>query len=200
MDIRGLLAAERAELVELLRTLTDEQWEAPSLCGGWRVREVVGHMLHDTIALSTYTAICVRHGLRVNRVNDSLAAKAASLPPAAMVDRLEATAGTLSKWMPRVILADMLVHQQDIRRPLGLPRDIPADRLTAALDHPDPLASPWRYTRGLRFVATDIPWARGSGPEVRGTGEALALAVVGRSVVLDELEGDGVPELRRRCG
>lgn len=195
-----MLAAERTELIDLLRTLTDEQWEAPTLCGGWRVREVVGHMLHDTIPLFTYTAICVRHGLGVNRVNNSLAAKAASMPPGAMVDRLESAAGTLSRWMPRVILADMLVHQQDIRRPLGVPRDIPTDRVMAALDHPDPFAFPWRYTRGLRFVATDIPWARGSGPEVHGTGEALALAIVGRSVVLDELEGDGVPQLRRRCG
>ncbi|WP_040834581.1 maleylpyruvate isomerase N-terminal domain-containing protein [Nocardia brevicatena] len=62
MDVRGLLAAERAGPIDLLRTLTDKQWEAPTLCGGRRVREAVGHMLHDTIPLSTHTAICVRPG------------------------------------------------------------------------------------------------------------------------------------------
>lgn len=66
------------------------------------------------------------------------------------------------------------------------------------LNHPDPFARPWRHTRGLRFVATDLAWQKGSGPEVLGTGEALVLATVGRPVALDELTGDGVPELRRR--
>lgn len=76
---------------------------------------------------------------------------------------------------------------------------MPAERLRAVLDRPDPSAHPWRQTRGLRFVATDLDWVKGSGPEVRGRGEALALAVVGRPVALGEREGEGVPELRRRC-
>ncbi|WP_255508326.1 hypothetical protein [Nocardia sp. CS682] len=35
---------------------------------------------------------------------------------------------------------------------------------------------------------------------MRGPGEAIVLAVVGRAVAVDELAGDGVVELRRRCG
>ena len=39
---------ERQALLELLETLTPEQWNAPSLCAGWRVRDVVAHMVSET--------------------------------------------------------------------------------------------------------------------------------------------------------
>ncbi|HVK27660.1 MAG TPA: maleylpyruvate isomerase family mycothiol-dependent enzyme [Nocardioides sp.] len=198
VDVHALLAAERAELVALLRGLTDEQWDTPSLCAGWRVREVAGHLLHDTIPIRTYAGIVARERFGVDRVNDTLAAKAAAMPTAAIIDKLVEAPKHFSRRAPKVILADMIVHQQDIRRPLGLPRTIAADRLRMALDHPDPFAFPKRRTRGLRFTATDLDWSNGDGPEVRGPGEALALAIVGRPVVLDELEGDGVGILRRR--
>lgn len=193
-----MLAAERAELVALLRELSEEEWDTPSLCEGWRVREVAGHVLHDTIPVPTYAGIVARHRFDVDRVNDSLAAKAAAMPTTHIVDKLEQDHGRLSRWAPGVVLADLVVHQQDIRRPLGRPRTIAEDRLRFALDHPDPFAYPRRRTRGLRFVATDLDWSQGKGPEVRGAGEALALAIAGRPVVLDELTGDGVAELRRR--
>ncbi|WP_257422527.1 maleylpyruvate isomerase family mycothiol-dependent enzyme [Nocardioides carbamazepini] len=198
MDVRALLAAERRDLVALLRDLSVDEWDAPSLCAGWRVREVAGHLLYDCIPGSTYAGIVVRHGFGVNRVNNDLAARGGAMPTSRIVEKLEAEAGTLSRWVPRIVFADLLVHHQDIRRPLGRARTIPEERLRLALDHPDPLSFPGRRSKGLSFVATDLDWSRGSGPEVRGTGESLALAIGGRPVVLDELAGDGVPVLRRR--
>ncbi|WP_280347851.1 maleylpyruvate isomerase family mycothiol-dependent enzyme [Nocardia neocaledoniensis] len=198
MSYRGMLAQERAELTELLRGLTDEEWETPSLCAGWRVRDVVGHLLTDTLSPLDYAAAAMRNRGSVDRINNALAASFAHLPTAQLVHMFEHDAGRLSRFSPRLMLSDLLVHQQDIRRPLNRPRAIPADRLTAVLSYPDPFAFPGRRTRGLRFIATDVDWAWGDGPEVRGPGEAIALAVVGRTVVLDELTGGGVPELRRR--
>ncbi|MFE3546138.1 maleylpyruvate isomerase family mycothiol-dependent enzyme [Nocardia sp. NPDC059177] len=198
MSYRGMLAAERAEMIELLRGLTDAQWDTESLCAGWRVREVVGHLLTDTLGPPAYLRAAIQHRGNVDRINNALAASFAAQSTAELVDSFAHRAGRLSKYSPRLMLADLLVHQQDIRRPLGLPRTIPADRLTAVLSHPDPFAFPGRRTKGLRFVATDVDWSAGDGPEIRGPGEALALAMVGRAVVLDELTGDGVPELRRR--
>ncbi|MGW0048998.1 maleylpyruvate isomerase mycothiol-dependent enzyme family protein [Nocardia cyriacigeorgica] len=115
------------------------------------------------------------------------------------MDALEHRAGRLSRFAPQLLLADLMVHHQDMRRPLGRTREIPEDRLLTLLDHPDPFAQPRRRTKGLRFVATDVAWSSGDGPEVRGPGEALALAMVGRTAALDDLTGDGVAELRRRC-
>ncbi|GAB2706294.1 maleylpyruvate isomerase N-terminal domain-containing protein [Nocardia thraciensis] len=39
------VAAERASLVELLRPLPGSGWDRPSLCDGWRVRDVVAHLV-----------------------------------------------------------------------------------------------------------------------------------------------------------
>ncbi|MEV0252621.1 maleylpyruvate isomerase family mycothiol-dependent enzyme [Nocardia sp. NPDC050712] len=200
MGIRELLASERLELVTLLRTLTAAEWETPSLCAGWQVRDVVGHLLSDDIGVPAYGAVLARNGFSVDKTNAYLVRKARALSTEQLVDKLESSGGKLSKFSPTLVLADTVVHQQDIRRPLGRPRTISADRLRMVLDHPDPFAFPWKRTKGLRFVATDLDWAKGSGPEVRGPGEALVLAVGGRPVVLDELQGDGVAELRRRCG
>ncbi|MGY0497893.1 maleylpyruvate isomerase family mycothiol-dependent enzyme [Nocardia sp. FBN12] len=200
MSYRGMLTEERAELIALLRSLSEQEWETPSLCAGWRVRDVVGHMLQDTLSPLNYAGVVVKSLGSVNRTNNTIAQSFSALPTAQMVDKLDNEAGRLSKLSPRLMLSDLVVHHQDIRRPLGRPRTIPADRLTAVLSYPDPFAFPGRYTKGLRFVATDVTWSSGNGPEVRGPGEAIALAVVGRTVALDDLTGDGLPELRRRLG
>ncbi|MFE7723815.1 maleylpyruvate isomerase family mycothiol-dependent enzyme [Nocardia rhizosphaerihabitans] len=199
MSYRGMLADERRELIELLRGLTEQEWETPSLCAGWRVRDVVGHLLTDTLGPMAYATAIAKNRGSVDRVNGALAESFAALSTAQLVDKFDREGGRLSKYSPRLALSDLMVHQQDIRRPLGRPRTIPADRLIAVLSYPDPFAFPGKRTRGLRFVATDVGWSWGDGPEVRGPGEAIALAVVGRAVVLDELTGGGVPELRRRC-
>lgn len=38
------LRAEREEVLKLGRSLTPEEWEAPSDCEGWRVQDVIAHM------------------------------------------------------------------------------------------------------------------------------------------------------------
>ena len=83
-----------------------------------------------------------------------------------------------------------MIHHQDIRRPLGVPREVPADRLRCALDFatwaPPIKARP--RIHGLTLTATDIDWAAGQGPLVEGTGEAL----------LPELTGPGAAVLAVR--
>lgn len=77
---------------------------------------------------------------------------------------------------------------------------MPADRLLPALRTaliaPD-IAGPWRI-RGIRLAATDLPFSAGAGPEVRGTAEALLMAIAGRSAVLGELSGPGRNRLADR--
>ncbi|MFC4373073.1 maleylpyruvate isomerase family mycothiol-dependent enzyme [Nocardia halotolerans] len=200
MSYRGMLIRERAELVELLRGLSEQEWETPSLCAGWRVRDVVGHLLQDTLGPLSYAAVVVKNGGSVNRINNALAQSSSDLSTDQLVDKLDKESGRLSRFAPRLMLSDLVVHHQDIRRPLNRPRTIAPDRLAAVLSYPDPFAFPGRFTKGLRFTATDIDWTSGAGPEVRGPGEAIALAMAGRPVALDDLTGDGVPELRRRLG
>ncbi|WP_063064775.1 maleylpyruvate isomerase family mycothiol-dependent enzyme [Nocardia violaceofusca] len=200
MSTRQLLNDERAELITLLRDLSEDEWEAPSLCAGWRVRDVVGHLLYDEMSLLGYARFALGYRLNTDRVNNGLVDRARDLTTAQLIERFENSGQRITGTWPSLGLADILVHQQDIRRPLGRPRTIPADRLVAVLRHPDPFAGPRRYTRGLRFVATDVEWSAGTGPEVRGPGEALALAAVGRPAALEDLTGEGMETLRRRHG
>ena len=199
MGLKHMIAAERRELLEFLRTLAADDWVAPSLCEGWRVRDVVAHLLWDNVSVGRYLWVgaTYRHP---DRVNQYYVDQAKHLPPSALLAGLESTigGGWISRIMAEGVLADLVVHHQDIRRPLGRPRTIDPDRLLHALAKPNRFAHPRRITKGLKFVAADVGWSAGAGPEVRGPGEALALAMVGRAIVLPELTGSGVPILAER--
>ena len=43
-DYERMTPEEYADLRELLAGLSEDQWDAPSLCAGWKVRHVVGHI------------------------------------------------------------------------------------------------------------------------------------------------------------
>jgi hypothetical protein len=99
-----------------------------------------------------------------------------------------------------IALVDGTIHQQDIRRPLGIPRTIEPERLHAVLEYAryaPAVRGAWR-ARGLRLVATDLDWIHGNGPEVQGSGEALLMAMAGRPDSLNELTGPGQPKLAQQ--
>lgn len=199
MKPREMLSAERASLAEFLHTLSDDDWSAPSLCQGWSVRDVVAHASIDAVSLGTYLGTVVRNP-SIDKTNQALIDRTSYLSNQELLRHFESAVhpGAFGAMMPAALHTDVMVHHQDIRRPLDRARPIPEERLVFALNHPDFGAHPKRYTKGLRFVAADVDWANGSGPEVRGTGEALVLAIAGRPIVLGELEGDGVATLAGR--
>jgi uncharacterized protein (TIGR03083 family) len=205
MSVMALARAEREDLLRLVEGLTPEQWRAPSLCEGWTVRDVVTHMLsYEELGPRQLAARFARGLFLVNRVNAVGLAENAGRTPAELVDLLRAhlTPSGLTAGMGGAIgLTDGLIHQQDIRRALGEQRVIPAERLVPALR--TALFGVLRgvlRVRDVRLVATDIDWAFGRGPEVRGTGEALLMAVAGRRAVADELAGPGRDRVVRRLG
>ncbi|MFF2555333.1 maleylpyruvate isomerase family mycothiol-dependent enzyme [Nocardia sp. NPDC058058] len=199
-DLRPLIRDERADLAALLRTLSPAQWETPSLCTGWRVRDVVAHLLHDSMPTATYLGDAAKARLSLHRLNDIQVRRAAAWSTDELIDRVEASidAGLGAAVLPRLSLVDLVIHHQDIRRPLGLDRVIPEARLRAVLDNPDPFAGATNRMRGLRLSAADIDWQVGQGPEVRGPGEAIAMSLAGRPAGLDALDGEGVRVLATR--
>ena len=95
-------------------------------------------------------------------------------------------------------LGELTIHQQDIRRPLDLPRDIPTPHLQALLDCGLTRlgdfglgAKSRRHAAGLHLAATDTDWSAGFGPPVAGPAEALLMAVNGRREALANLTGAG---------
>ena len=203
-DVTALAAAERADLAVLLRSLAPQQWQTPSLCAGWSVRDVVTHMLsYEELNPTGFARRYARGRLRLYRANTIGLDDYAGHGPQQLLDLLDRSIrprGFTTAFGGRIALTDGMIHQQDIRRPLGILREIPAERLVPALNFAriaPPLGAGWRI-RGLRLAATDFDWAAGRGPEVRGPGEALLLCIAGRRGVAEELEGPGQAILRAR--
>lgn len=198
-DTMALARDERADLAELLATLSPEQWDAPTLCEGWRVREVVAHVYsYEGLGVARLAGRMARAGFSVDRANAAGVAEYAGTDPTELVARARAhvqPSGLTAMMGGRIALADGMIHQQDIRRPLGLPRTIPAARLAATLDtaRGAPTLPTAKRARRFRLVATDIDWSAGDGPEITGTGEALLMMIAGRDVAA-ELAGPGVAD------
>jgi len=202
-EAREQVRRERTELLAFLETLTPEEWGAPSLCSAWRVRDVVAHVVaYDRFAPSLVWHF-VRSGFSVDRVNLRTAAAWSGRSIDELLARLRANVlpGGITRLIGwRVALQDAVVHQQDMRRPLGRPRTIPAERVVGVLDclvGPPTLSGLQSRARGLRVEATDIEWAWGDGALVSGNGEAIMMALAGRQSVVDELTGPGVSLLRQ---
>jgi len=206
VDVMALARAERADLAAFLRTLTPEQWNAASLCSKWRVRDVVAHIVsYEGLSLPGLGQRFVRGGLLPDRVNEfgvkehELSSTSALLE---RVERYEQPQGLTAAFGGRIALTDGLIHQQDIRRPLGMPRQVPPERLRVALPFAmtaPPIRGFW-HVRGVKVVATDVDWSAGVGPEVRGPGEAILMAIAGRRGVAQELSGPGKDRLVQRLG
>lgn len=209
MDYDRMRLEEMEAISEVLHELSLEEWDRPSLCGGWRVRDVVGHMcVGYTTALPSMMAKIARRGFSVPKASlEESVSFGTRHSPDELLDifdgvwRHNTRKGITKVIKPAEGLVDHLIHHQDIRRPLGRPRAMPEDRLVAALGVIPGLGGfvgAKKRVAGLRLVAVDIAWSHGQGPEVSGAGEAILLAASGRPVGLAELAGEGLGVLRAR--
>jgi uncharacterized protein (TIGR03083 family) len=194
---------ERQEFAAFLEGLTPEQWDSPTLCERWRVREVAIHTVSfDGLSPKELVARFLKGRLSTDGINAVGVADYADRSPEQIVAMIRANTepnGLTGGFGGRIALTDGMIHQQDIRRPLGLPRIIEPERLRTALDFArfaPTIRGGWR-ARGLRLIATDLDWACGKGDEVRGSGEALLMAMAGRPSALDDLDGPGTARLMR---
>ena len=196
--------AERAGLADLLEDLSPTEWETPSLCDAWRVGDVAAHL---TLAHTGYRAALVG-AVRARGSFDAMirdtALRAAGQPRDEYPRRLRTMVGsrrTAPFLTPLEPLVDVLVHGQDIARPLGRDRPMPTAAAAAAAQRAWDMRFPFRARKrlaGLRLAATDIDWTVGSGAPVEGPIAALLLLVTGRDAAVEQLTGDGVRALRRQ--
>ncbi|MGH3954265.1 MAG: maleylpyruvate isomerase family mycothiol-dependent enzyme [Mycobacterium sp.] len=201
-DTYAMVQQEKRDLAALLRTLSPQDWDAPSLCAGWRVRDVLAHLLYDGTSLPKYLYEVVRVGGSADKLNQLYIDRARGWSTDTLLTAFESTIerSYSAKIQPKLVLADLLIHQQDIRRPLNHPRQVPDGTLRTVLDNPDPFIHSKRRLIGLRWTATDMEWTYGDGPEIRGPAEAIVMAVGGRPSALAELSGSGMEVLRSRLG
>jgi uncharacterized protein (TIGR03083 family) len=195
---------ERADFADLLTGLSAEQWDHPSLCERWRVHDVVAHVLsYDELGPWRLAWRFIKGGFMPNRVNAIGVAEYAKRSPGQLTALMRACIrprGLTAGFGGMIALVDGMIHQQDIRRALGIPRTVPPHRLRAVLEYAltAPAVRGARRARGIRLMATDIGWTHGSGPEVRGPGEALMMVMAARPDALDQLAGPGKTKLAQR--
>ncbi len=195
-DLAGALAEQRLGLADTLDSLTPEQLATASWCSGWSVKDVAAHLttlfnVSNTAILKHLAGNRFRFHAAVRQVNVELAAR----PIGEITAQLRANADNLKHppTMPRSPLADVIIHAEDIRRPLGLPTQAPFDSVAAAMTFivsgRASFFTSRRTIHGLMFQATDGDGSWGRGQLIHGPAIDLMLAVTGRRGALANLGG-----------
>lgn len=202
-ELWAAIHAERAALADDLATLDDAQWKQPSLCGAWSVEETLAHVTAGaSIGTVRWLASMAAARFNPDLHNRRRLAEHLGATPAETLARFRrvADSSTAPSKHTAAWLGEVIVHGQDIRRPLGLTRTPPVEAVTevarffAARDFTVASRS---SIAGLRLKATDGPFATGDGPLVSGTTIALTMAMAGRRAYLADLTGPGVTSLDR---
>ena len=201
-----VIDAVRAEVADLLDDLTAEQRLRQSLCDAWTVRDVGAHLSMAALApLSFVVKNAARQGFRFDTtIREGTLAWSRGLSDAQVGATLRSLVGNrrlAPGTMWRDPLIDALVHSHDIARPLGASLSTHVEAAATAADWAWSRTFgfpflPQRRLRGLRLVATDADWSRGTGDEVRGPVTSLLLLSTGRRTPYPELTGPGAERAR----
>jgi uncharacterized protein (TIGR03083 family) len=195
----SLVESQRVAVADQIAALRPEEWDQPSRCRDWRVRDVLGHLVHLS---ETPLRVRARQG-----DDPDPARQLGERPVPELCGRLRAAAASTNTGMPLVALSEVVAHGDDMLRPLGHPMKVPPQVAVAVLKQlrrVDRLAARWAFGgqshRGVQFAATDVRWVSGKGPQVRGTALDLIALLTNRAGVIGQLTGPGVaqlPEYRR---
>lgn len=204
-SVETRVETERAKLLQVLEGLDEQQWSLPSLCAGWSVRDLAVHLLMPyEVSVPRFLAMMLRAGFDFNRAADRWATSDRRSPAEVLTGLRDTRHRRFS--VPgapaEAPLSHLVIHAQDVYRPLGLPS--PTDPENAAIvlgQLTGPRARglvPPGLLQGLAYSATDTDWNYGDGPRVSGPAVALLTTLAGRPAALSELTGEGVASLRTR--
>jgi uncharacterized protein (TIGR03083 family) len=197
-ELRAALRHARCELADRIDALPPDQWDTDSWCAGWRIRDVLGHLvwLAEATTISIWVVVPIRGAGNADRALRHIARRVGEEPVPELGDRLR-TAAVRSANLRG--LGDVLVHAADALRPSGNEFDVTPVEVVPILDvyrgFFGRLVFHARPAKGRRLVATDADWARGDGAEIRGRAIDLLLLLANRRQVLPLLEGPGVAGL-----
>lgn len=206
MDTWSMVAAERTELAGLMDDFSDSDWTTASLCEGWTVRVVAGHLVGWFERSLPAMLLKVLQTRSFDATVDFFARNDAALPVERIIADLRANAGNHFRppfAPPEQALMEVLVHGLDIRWPLRLPADRPDDRVNRVLDflttrHAARVVVPQGLFDGLSVSTTDSGWIYGQGAEIAGPAASVVLALLRRPVGMAGLSGPGAELLRSR--
>ncbi|UQU63232.1 maleylpyruvate isomerase family mycothiol-dependent enzyme [Couchioplanes caeruleus] len=194
--VRAAVVAERTDMADLLAGLRPEQWDEPTLCQGWRVREVVAHITQPfRMPMWRVVLELARARGDVNRMADRSARRdAARMSADQLLQQLRDNVA--HPWTPpgggaAGALSHDVIHGLDITVALRLDRTVPPERLRPVLAgmRPRNVAFFGADLAGAELRATDLDWSYGAGQLVRGRAQDLLLVVCGRRLPAGHLDG-----------
>jgi len=205
-DVWRAIDDQRRRLVEMLEDLSEQEWQHPSLCRGWNVRQVAAHVAlqNTTWSMMPRAVLDMVWSGSMNGAIHAMACRHAKNPTGQIIAEIRDRIGV---WRPlpsvtyRDSAIDYLVHAQDIVVPLGRRLDMPTDAAVVAADRvwtSDRMFHARKKLAGYRLVATDTTWSAGHGQEVTGPISALLLLLTGRPAALANLSGAGAAALQAR--
>lgn len=194
-SLQPTVAAEYVALADLLASATEADWNTPSLCQGWRVREVIAHLtMPARYDEEAFMAELRARDFDFSRLSNEIAARDAQLAFEDLVANLRAD--TLLNWAPpgggyHGALNHVVIHGLDATVPLGVERRSPSETIRIVLDDLSEGGHEHFGTviAGRRLEATDLDWSYGSGRLLRGSAGDLALVLCGRAISPERLEG-----------
>jgi uncharacterized protein (TIGR03083 family) len=127
--IRAATGSERLSLADFLDGLDEAEWATQSLCAEWTVRDVAAHLTIPTRTSlpGMVIAMVMARGDFHRMTSRGAGARAAAFTAAQLTEQLRETAGSTRRMPgsgPMAPLVDILVHGQDIARPLGRRRSL----------------------------------------------------------------------------
>jgi uncharacterized protein (TIGR03083 family) len=206
MDTWTSIKNGREALGEYLAELTPDDWNKPSLCAGWTVKDVAAHMLViPTMSKGQVFGAFLRSGFNLDKMNAKLVQQQTAQMSAADI-AAKTRSSAASQGMPPGlklpgVFNELAIHSADISEAVGKPFDLPTVDYVACLEHLkdiQPVFGAKKRIVGLQLKATDSDWSTGSGPNVSGPSKQLLLALAGRRSALDSLTGEGLATLRSR--
>lgn len=205
METWAAVRDEEIGLADQLEHLEANQWDSPSLCTEWRIRDVLAHVTagaEGAFRTSSVISGTLRYGLNYNRWVAADGRARGQRDPKTILRALRNAAASRATSHSGSLagLAHVVVHGQDMCRPLGVKRELSEEHLTAVADFVSTsiIFRAKKRIAGLKLTAIDMDWSAGHGPEVTGPGEALVMVMAGRLAALDDLSGQGKATLAGR--
>lgn len=201
-ELQPLITDTYVAAAQLLEASAPERWDVPSLCAGWRVREVVAHLtMPARYNEDAFMAELREDEFDFTRLSNRIAGRDATLATSELIANLRDDA--LHRWTPpggghRGALNHVVIHSLDITVPLEEPRCASDTAIRIVLDDLTEGGGHAHFGTDIQqrhLQATDIDWSYGSGAQLSGTAAHLALHICGRNVPTDRLQGETLAHL-----
>ena len=197
-DYATILPAHRRRLVELLESLSDDEFATDTLCAGWQVPHVLAHItMPFRYTPDSYGSELAVDGFDFNKMADRVAKRDAADGPGPLLQCLRDNIETL--WAPpggglRGGLSHDVIHGLDITIPLGRDERLDDSVLAAVLSGLGEESARQHFAfdpTQTRLQADDFDYAMGEGELVAGRAQDLIMVVAGRKLPVGHLDGPG---------